>query len=147
MLHFTALAIIHHVLVFGLVIILAMQLSGVRAQTLDLSRLSRLDAGYGMTAVLVIAIGIARVVWGEKGWDFYQTNPFFWAKIATYASIGLISIMPTLAFMGWSRARRQDANWQPDPIEIKRTAAWIRLEILLIFPLVAFAAAMARWAG
>ncbi len=145
--HNLGLAIIHHVLVFGLAIMLAMELAMLRAGRIDVKRLGRLDGGYGLTATLVFAVGVARVIWGDKGWIFYQDNPFFWAKVATFVVIGLSSIAPTIAFVRWSRAVRADADFQPDAAAVKRVAGLVRVEVLLLFPLVGFAAAMARWTG
>jgi putative membrane protein len=145
--HYTGLAIIHHLLAFGLVIMLAMELAYLRGDTVPVKRLTGLDAGYGGVAVLVLLVGAARVVWGEKGWEFYQTNPFFWAKIATFSAIGLISIAPTIAFIRWARAAKADPAFQPQATEVKRMAGLVRIEVLLLLPLAAFAAAMARWAG
>jgi putative membrane protein len=145
--HYTGLAILHHLLVFGLAIMLAKQLACLRGDNVPVKRLAALDGGYGAVAVLVLLAGIARVVWGDKGWVFYQANPFFWAKLATFATIGLLSISPTIAFVRWSRAFKADTAFQPSPIAVKRVAGWVRIEVLLLFPLVAFAAAMARWTG
>lgn len=145
--HYTGLAIIHHLLAFGLVIMLAMELAYLRGDSLPVRRLTGLDAGYGGVAVLVFLVGAARVVWGEKGWDFYQTNPFFWAKMATFTVIGLLSIAPTIAFIRWARATKADPAFQPEAAEVARIAGLVRTEVLLLLPLAAFAAAMARWAG
>ena len=145
--HYTGLAIIHHLLAFGLVIMLAMELAYLRSDSVPVRRLTGLDAGYGGVAVLVFLVGAARVVWGEKGWDFYQTNPFFWAKIATFTAIGLLSIAPTIAFIRWARAVKADPVFQPGAAEVARIAGLVRIEVLLLLPLAAFAAAMARWAG
>lgn len=145
--HYTGLAIIHHLLAFGLVIMLAMELAYLRGDTVPVKRLTGLDAGYGGVAVLALLVGAARVIWGEKGWEFYQTNPFFWAKIATFSAIGLISIAPTIAFIRWSRAIKADTAFQPQAAEVRRLTGLVRIEVLLLLPLAAFAAAMARWAG
>ncbi len=133
------LAVLHHLLVFGLVMMLAMELALLRTSLPDVRRLAGLDAGYGATALLVIVVGVCRVVWGGKGWAFYQANPFFWAKIGTFALIGLISVVPTLRILRWRRAG------VADPARLESTRALVRLELLLVLPLVAFAAAMARW--
>lgn len=47
------LAVAHHLPVFGLAIMLAMELAYLRADPVPLRRLSGLDAGYGAIAVLV----------------------------------------------------------------------------------------------
>ena len=139
------LAIVHHVLVFGLAVMLAMELAYLRADPVPTARLSRLDGGYGLVATLVFVLGVVRVVWGAKGWVAYQDNPFFWAKVATFAVIGLLSIAPTIQFIKWSRAAKADPAFRPLPAEVSRAAMWVRTEVLLLFPLVGFAAAMARW--
>ena len=82
---------------------------------------------------------------GGKGWAFYEANPFFWAKIATFALIGLISIRPTLAILRWRKAARTAPDYVPPQAELTAARRAIGLEILLLIPLLAFAAAMARW--
>lgn len=138
------LAIAHHVLVFGMVVMLAMELAYLRGDGPPVARLAGLDAGYGLTSLLIIAVGVCRVVWGAKGWAAYEANPFFWAKVGTFAVIGLCSIAPTMAFLRWRRTFRADPAFRPAPEDIARVARWVRIELLLVFPLVGFAAAMAR---
>lgn len=140
-----ALAVAHHLLVFGLAIMLAMELAYLRADPVPLKRLSGLDAGYGAVAVLVLIVGVARIVWGAKGWSAYADNPFFWAKIATFTVIGLLSILPTLRFFQWGRAAKADPGFHPPAADVARVATLVRIEVLLLLPLVGFAAAMARW--
>lgn len=139
------LAIAHHLLVFGLAVMLAMELAYLRAEPVPLSRLSRLDAGYGAVAVLVLIVGVARIVWGAKGWAAYADNPFFWAKIGTFTLIGLLSVLPTVRLLQWGRAAKVDPAFRPPATAVARIAAVVRLELLLLLPLVGFAAAMARW--
>lgn len=135
----------HHLLAFGLVALLMGQGVLLKPERLDPMALSRLDAAYGATAVLVLAVGVARVAAGARGWDFYQANPFFWAKVATFGLIGLISIWPTLRFLAWRRALRRDPAFRPPAAEASRVRRMVGLEALLLVPLLAFAAAMARW--
>jgi putative membrane protein len=139
------LAVTHHVLVFGLAVMLAMELAYLRADPVQVTRLARLDAGYGGIAVAVLIVGVVRVIWGAKGWVAYQDNPWFWAKVATFTLIGLISIMPTIRFIRWSRALKSDAAFHPPPTEVAKAVMWVRLDVLLLLPLVGFAAAMARY--
>ena len=119
------LTIVHHLLVFGLAVMLAMELAWLRADPVPIARLSRIDAGYGGVAALIVVIGVARVIWGAKGWVAYQDNPFFWAKIATFVVIGLLSIAPTLQFVRWSRALRADARPPSSAGPNSRTASVI----------------------
>ena len=139
------LAILHHIAVFGLVATLAMEGVMLRAAAVDVGRLVKLDARFGMTAMLVLVIGVSRVIRGGKGWVFYEENPFFWGKMACFAAIGLISILPTLLFIRWRKAAAGDAGFTPPADELKRARLWVGLEALLLVPLLGFAAAMARW--
>ena len=139
------LAILHHVAVFGLVAVLAMEAVALHAATIDPARLAKLDARFGGVAGLVLLIGVVRVTWGGKGFAFYEGNPFFWAKIALFLAIGLLSIGPTLLFLKWRKAAAVDAAFVPPAGELKRARRWVGLEALLLVPLLACAAAMARW--
>lgn len=138
------LAILHHIAVFGLVAILAMEGVLLKDTSVDAVRLVRLDARFGMTAGLALGIGVCRVIWGGKGWAFYEANPFFWGKIAAFVAIGLLSIGPTLLFFRWRKAAA-GAAYAPPPGELKRARTWVGLEALLLVPLLACAAAMARY--
>lgn len=143
--HDFGLAALHHVLVFGLAVMLAMEMALLRSERIDVRRLARLDGGYGLTAVLVVLVGAARVAWGARGWGFYRDNPAFWTKIGLFAAIGLISILPTVAFLKWARAAKADPAFQPAPAQRMGAAVWVRLELGLLLLLVVAAAAMARW--
>ena len=141
------LAILHHLAIVSLIVLLAFEFAllkpGLSAK--DLGRVTRVDAAYGATAVLVIVIGICRVIWGFKGADFYLSNPWFWAKMASFAAIGLLSIPPTMALLKWRRASRQDTTFLPPVSEIVRLRLFIHSEVALLALVVAFAAAMARY--
>ncbi|QBX37578.1 DUF2214 family protein [Brevundimonas sp. S30B] len=139
------LAILHHVLVFGLFGMVVLERALVAAPVIDARRLARIDAGVGMTSALVLGVGVARVVWGGKGWAFYEANPFFWAKLATFMLIGLLSIGPTLSFLRWAKSARDRPDFQPAAVEITTTRNRLGIMALMFVPLVSFAAAMARW--
>lgn len=109
--------------------------------------LLRVDMFYGVSAVLIILAGIARVIWGAKGWDYYQAQPFFWAKMAVFALIGLISIAPTRAFMRWVKAFNADPGFAPPEAEVKRLRRYVVAETHLVALLLLFAALMARGIG
>jgi putative membrane protein len=140
-----SLAIGHHLLVFSLAAVLFGERLLLRAAQPDIRRLAGLDAMYGAVSVLILGVGIARVVWGGKGWAFYETNPFFWAKVGTFLLIGLASIGPTLAFLRWRRAVRLDPGFAPPAGELAAARRWTLVELALLGPLIGFAAAMARW--
>lgn len=109
--------------------------------------LLRIDLFYGVSAFLIILAGISRVVWGAKGWTYYQAEPFFWAKMATFAAIGLLSIGPTRAFMRWAKQAKTDADFAIPEAEAKRVRGVVVVETALVALLLLFAALMARGVG
>jgi putative membrane protein len=141
------LAIFHHILVFGLAIMLGAQAVLVRQgmTASDALRLARLDIGFGATSGLIILVGVARVIYGAKGYLYYVENVWFWAKMTTFALIGLLSIRPTLRFRAWQRAQQTDARFAPPPAEVRSVRSLVLLELRLLAAVVAFAATMARY--
>lgn len=140
-------AIAHHVLVFGMVAMLAAESALVRPgmSAADITRASRLDGIYGALASLVILVGVLRVIYGAKGSDFYLDNHWFWAKMFAFAVMGLLSIPPTLRLLRWRLALRSNAGFFPTPTEIGTVRRYMRFELILVVAVVAFAAAMARY--
>jgi putative membrane protein len=141
------LAIVHHVLVFGLAAMLAAEAVLVRRGmgARDAAKVARLDAGYGANAGLVIVVGVLRVIYGAKGYVYYIDNPWFWAKMASFAALGVLSIPPTIRFLAWRKAVQADANFAPSDEAVRGVQTYIRLELALIIVIVAFAATMARY--
>lgn len=143
------LAYLHFATIFGLASLLAVELSmlvqpGTGQQ---LRRFRTLDGFYGMFAVLVLASGIARVVWGAKGSDFYLSNPVFHAKVGLFVLVGLLSIYPTIQFLKWSRAASGDTGYAPASAIKGRVRALILLQLALLAAMPLLAAVMARGIG
>ena len=143
------LAILHHLAIACLIVLLGFEFALLRPGITpeNLARAAKADAAYGATAALVIVIGVCRVVFGIKGAGFYLSNPWFWAKMASFAAIGLLSIPPTLALLKWRKAARQDGNFVPAHSEIARLRVFVHAEVALLGLVVIFAAAMARYGG
>ena len=141
------LAILHHLAIVTLIVLIAVEFALLKPEitTDNLRRVSKVDAAYGVTAGLVIVIGICRVIWGAKGADFYLSNPWFWAKMASFAAIGLLSIPPTMALLKWRKSSKQDGAFLPPQNEIARLRVFLHAEIGLLALVVVFAAAMARY--
>lgn len=139
-----ALAIAHHLVVFSLVaaLVAEMVLMAGAPDTRRLQQLGRLDAAYGALAGLVVAAGFTRAVFGAKGWAFYAGNPVFWAKIGTFALVGLLSIVPTVRLLRWRRA-----GTLPDAQSWQSTRAWLHAELALLVLIPVFAVLMARGVG
>ncbi len=139
-----ALAIGHHLLVFVLFGVLVAELIGVR-RGMDVSAITLIaavDLWYGVAAGLILIVGFSRAVFAAKGWLYYEHNGFFWAKIATFLAIGLLSIPPTVRFIVW---RRAGVNPSDDAVAAVRRYLYVEVALFALLP--AFAAAMARGYG
>jgi putative membrane protein len=144
------LASVHHLIVFGLAAVLAAELALMRPAAMSpqtVRLLGRFDAAYGVLALAILAAGSIRVWYGVKGPDFYLHNHMFWAKIAAFAVVGLISIQPTLRIAAWQKALKADAAFMPPLQELGklRRLMLIELHVFALIPI--FAAAMARGIG
>jgi len=124
------LAIVHHLIVFGIASALAAELALMRPAAMSpqtVRLLGRFDAAYGVMALAILVVGFLRVKYGAKGAEFYMHNPMFWAKIGAFAVVGLISVRPTLRILAWQKLAKADAAFVPPLDEIGA----VRREMLL----------------
>ena len=138
------LAIAHHVAIFALFGILAAELVSVRrGMTAEsAARVASIDIWYGVLAAVIVVVGFARAIFAAKGWAYYSHDGFFWAKIATFVLIAILSVPPTLKFIQWRRSSESPSDEQVTSVRYLLYA-----EVALFVPLLIFAAAMARGYG
>jgi len=143
------LAIAHHLLVFSLAGVLAFEIGVIRPGMAsgDVARVSRADRWYGALAVAILLVGFTRAIFAAKGWAYYSVNVLFMAKMAAFAVVGLLSIVPTVAIVRWRRASADDPAFSPalPGIGSIRRVLWAEVAVFAFIP--AFAAAMARGYG
>jgi putative membrane protein len=144
-----AFAIGHHLLIFALAAVLAFEIGAIKPGMTgkDVRRVGRVDAWYGILAALILIVGFGRINFAAKGWAYYAHNHFFWAKMASFAMVGILSIWPTMAVIRWRRAAAADAAFAPadDRIRAVRRFLWAEVFFFALIPI--FAAAMARGYG
>lgn len=140
------LAIAHHLLVFILFAILAVELVWMKREMSreGLPRLVRLDMLYGIVAGLVLVAGFSRVFFGAKGYEYYFSSHSFWAKILAFVAIALLSIYPTLKILAWRRRAAADPDFVPPAAEIAKARRILHIEATIFLLIPIFAAAMAR---
>jgi putative membrane protein len=138
------LAATHHLAVFLLVAILAAEFALLRPglSGAGIGQLARLDATYGALAALVLIAGVLRVSFGASGWDYYLANHAFWAKMAAFLVMGLLTIQPTIAIRRW---RKASSAIPAAEIATSRRFLHLQAGVLILIPI--FAAAMARGYG
>lgn len=143
------LAIVHHLLAFGIAAAITAQLVLVRPgmQPPAVQLAARYDMALGIMSMALVAIGFSRVFFGAKGSAFYLHNHVFWAKLVLFAMVGLLSVKPTRAFLRWRKAQSADAGYAPEEVEIRAIRKTLMAEIHIFAFLPIAAAAMARGYG
>lgn len=110
-------------------------------------RLGRIDLLYLLMAALALTTGLLRLFFGIKGSAFYVGNPVFWLKMSLFLAVGLISILPTLRFIRWSKELNANNATVIGDEEVTRTARIIYVELALLVLIPLMGALMARGIG
>jgi putative membrane protein len=142
-------AFLHHVLAFTLVGSLIYEFIAYHRNMSigEIRRIQRVDFAYGISAGLLLFVGVLRVVFFEKGVNFYMNNPFFWVKMVAFLAVGLLSIDPTIRYIRWNRTLQQNEVPEISEPEYKRTRALLWLEVIGIVVILLAAPLMARGIG
>jgi putative membrane protein len=144
-----AFAFFHHVAAFTLVAAVAIEFVRIR-DPLTLQRARRLqvvDAILGVSAGVILAVGLLRVFYFEKGAAYYFHNHAFLAKLALFVIVALLSIYPTMVFLSWGKALRRGELPVLSAQQARRLRSLIHWELAGIVLLVLCAALMARGIG
>jgi putative membrane protein len=109
----------------------------------ELDRLSKIDAVYGIAALILVSVGLT--LWlGSIGKPaiYYTKNWIFLTKVGLFSLIGILSIYPTVFFI---KNRKGDPD---ELVKIPQSIFWmLRLELLLLFVIPLLAGLMARGVG
>jgi putative membrane protein len=143
------MAFLHHIFAFALTACIVYEFIAYRKgmSITEMRRIQRVDLAYGISAGLLLIAGVLRVVYFEKGVNFYLNNPFFWVKMVAFLLVGILSIDPTIRYLRWGRSLRQNVAPEiPEP-EYKRTRLLLWLEVIGIALILLAAPMMARGVG
>ena len=135
------LAYAHILAILTMVVFIASEAALCRPEWLNatvVERLVSVDRIYGIAASAVFLTGLARVFLGMKGASWYGGNWLLWVKLGLFAAIGLLSIRPTLRFIGWRKTLRASGAL-PSPDEVRQVRKWVMQQAHII-PLVPLAA-------
>ena len=137
------MAFLHHVAAFTLVAALAAELVLLRGELApaQVRRLALIDALLGMSAGVVLAVGLLRVFYFEKGAAYYFHSGAFHAKAALFVLVAAASIYPTLKFLSWRRGASVEAG------QVRVIRKLVHLELPGVVLILLFAALMARGIG
>ncbi|HEX7054013.1 MAG TPA: DUF2214 family protein [Burkholderiales bacterium] len=145
----SAFAFLHHLAAFALVAALAVEFTLVRGELTARSARALLaaDAILGISAGVVLVVGLLRVFFFEKGAAYYFQSAPFLAKLSLFVLIGLLSIYPTVQFLSWRGALRAGAAPSPDAAKLRRIRRIVHWELACLVVLILCAALMARGIG
>jgi putative membrane protein len=110
-------------------------------------RLQRIDTVYGIFAMLLLVVGFLRVFHFEKSSAYYFSNHFFWTKLALFAIVGLLSIYPTVQFLGWRKDTREGRSPVLTEPQFLKLRLILRLEVSLLVAIAFCASMMAKGLG
>jgi putative membrane protein len=66
-------------------------------------RLPIVDVVLGVSAGFLLAIGLLRVFFFEKGAAYYFHSPAFMTKFSVFIAVALLSIVPTIELLSWRK--------------------------------------------
>jgi len=143
------MAFLHHLAAFTLVGTLIYEHTAFRKDInfAEARRLQRMDLVYGISAGVVLIIGLLRVFYFGKGAPFYAQNLFFWTKMAGFALVALLSIYPTVRFLSWNKFFAKNQIPEISDRDAARIKLILRLELIAIVVILLSTALMARGVG
>jgi len=136
---------LHFIAVFAIVsAIFAEQFFISKTMTrLEIKRIAKIDAIYGIGALLVIIAGLTLWFWVGKPASFYSRNWIFHSKLTLFLILGVLSIYPTIFFL-----KHRKGNDLDTVIEVpKSIILFLRFELLLIFVIPLLATLMSLGIG
>ena len=142
----TLFAFLHHVCAFTLVGALAIEFALIRQELTLVSarRLQIIDLVLGIAAGLLLAIGLLRVFFFEKGPDYYWHSHAFLTKFGLFVIVSILSLIPTMEFLSWRGAIKAGQVPVIDAVRRRRVTAVIHAELAAIVIILFCAATMAR---
>jgi putative membrane protein len=107
----------------------------------DARNLAKVDGVLGLSAIVVLALGLSLWLWVGKPAEFYSNNILFQFKLALFGLMAVISVRPTLFLF-------KHRNSTEQTISVPGSVIWlIRIELIILLLLPVFAVLMARGIG
>jgi putative membrane protein len=142
-------AFLHHLAAFAIVAALVLELVLLRGPLTAWSakRVMVADAIYGASAGMLLAVGLLRVFFYEKGFGYYINSIPFLVKFGLFIALGIASIYPTIRFLSWRNALKQGRVPELPEAEQRRLRRIVHFELLAVVLIILCAALMARGVG
>jgi putative membrane protein len=136
------MAFLHHVAAFAVIGAIAVEFVLIRDElnARTVRRLAAADALLGVSAGVLLVVGLLRVFYFEKGAAYYFGNSAFIVKLALFVLIALLSIYPTVKFVRWRKKA-------PDPAAVPAIRRILHIELIGVAVILLAAALMAKGIG
>lgn len=143
------MASLHHIFAFTLTAALVYEFIAYRQglTAAEARRIQRVDLVYGISAGLLIIVGLLRVYFFEKGPNYYFANHVFWTKMALFVIVGLLSIYPTVRYIQWNPVLAEGKAPEIPDKEFRMIRRLLWLEMAGIALILFAAPLMARGVG
>ncbi len=142
-------AFLHHLSAFTLFAALAVEFVLIRSTlTVESARKILLaDAILGISAGVLLLVGLTRVFHLEKGAYYYFHNWAFHTKLTLFVLAALLSIIPTREFLRWRPSVKAGQVPTVAPEKLKTVRTVIHIEMAAIVLILLMAALMAKGIG
>ena len=143
------MATLHHIAAFAVTATLVYEFLAFRKNltVYEARRILQVDSAYGISALILIIVGLLRVFFFEKGSAFYLNNTMYWVKMGLFILVGLLSIYPTVRFLKWRIALKENNAPEITDDEYKKIRLFVHLELTGILLILIVAPMMARGIG
>ena len=134
---------------FALASALSLQLGLLREQPdADIARrIIRADRAMVAAALTVLAFGLLRVFYFDKGSGYYFANAFFQLKLALFVAGAVLSQFPSAEYRRWRGALAQGAAPAVDATTVSRLKRLIHWQLVAILGMLLCASLMAKGLG
>ncbi|HEX2511307.1 MAG TPA: DUF2214 family protein [Xanthobacteraceae bacterium] len=139
-------AFLHHVAAFTLVAALAVEFVLMRQEVTrpGAIRLMATDVVLGVSATILLVVGLLRVFYFEKGASYYFSSHAFLTKLSVFLIVAALSAVPTIEFLSWRKAVKAGQAPLPTPAKLNLIRNIIHLELIGVVVILLCAAIMAR---
>jgi len=142
----TLFAFLHHLMAFTLVSAIAIEFVLIRQEITRANALRLLvtDAVLGVSATILLIVGLLRVFYFEKGAAYYWSSHAFLTKFSVFILIAVLSAVPTLEFLSWRKAVRTGQAPTIADKKLKTVRSILHYELIGVVIILACAALMAK---
>lgn len=142
-------AFLHHVAAFALVAALVVEFALIKGEVTPANarKIALADLAFGISAGVVLMVGLLRVFYFEKGASYYFHSAPFIAKLSLFVIVALLSISPTVEFLSWRKSLKQGKLPIVDERKLRSIRSLIHWELAGVVLMILCAALMARGIG